>query len=167
MQSPKLNQPWYKNSMVWLAFSPAIIGVIVGLSLVVVGTINFDGTVDEDYYKKGRIIDQTFEQDRLAAQMNLSAELSFSASQLNLQLTGTLTDFPDQLIVLMENPTRSSLDFSIPVQHLGGGKYLGPLPQKIEFDWDVKLYGSNKEWRLYGRDHFPLTSPLVLLPSKR
>ncbi|NLW05048.1 MAG: FixH family protein [Pseudomonadaceae bacterium] len=167
MSSSSNKQPWYKNGMVWLAFSPAIAGVLTGLTLLTVGTINYDGTVNEDYYKEGRGINQSFDQDRLAQEKELEANLAFSDSKLEMNLTGKLTPFPDQLVVLMENATRSSLDFSIPVQHLGSGRYLGNLPQKIEYDWDVKLYGPQKEWRLYGRGHFPLQQPLNLLPSKR
>lgn len=163
--SPK--QPWYKNWLVWLAFSPAIVGVLVGLSLLVVGTIYFDGTVHEDYYKQGRIIDQSFEMDQYALAKNLQAELQFNQGRLQMQLSGDLTSFPDQLVVLMENPTRAALDFSIPLQHLGSGQYLGNLPQEFAHDWDIKLYGPNREWRLYGRENFPSSRTLTLLPSKR
>jgi len=167
MSSNSNNQPWYKNGMVWLAFSPAIAGVLTGLTLLVVGSINYDGTVNENYYKEGRGINQSFEQDRVAERKGLKASLSFTQGMLNMTLVGDLAPFPDQLLVLMENPTRSSLDFSVPVQHLGSGRYLGNLPQKVAYDWDVKLYGPQKEWRLYGRGHFPLQQPLDLLPSKR
>ena len=167
MSSKSNNQPWYKNGMVWLAFSPAIAGVLTGLTLLVVGSINYDGTVNENYYKEGRGINQSFEQDRVAERKGLKASLSFAQGKLNMTLVGDLARFPDQLVVLMENPTRSSLDFSVPVQHLGSGRYLGNLPQKVAYDWDVKLYGPQKEWRLYGRGHFPLQQPLDLLPSKR
>lgn len=167
MSSNSNNQPWYKNGMVWLAFSPAIAGVLTGLTLLVVGSINYDGTVNENYYKEGRGINQSFEQDRVAERKGLNASLSFAQGKLNMTLVGDLASFPDQLVVLMENPTRSSLDFSVPVQHLGSGRYLGNLPQKVAYDWDVKLYGPQKEWRLYGRGHFPLQQPLDLLPSKR
>jgi len=167
MSSNSNNQPWYKNGMVWLAFSPAIAGVLTGLSLLVIGSINYDGTVNEDYYKEGRVINQSFERDRVAERKGLKASLNFTQDKLDMTLVGELAEFPDQLVVLMENPTRSSLDFSIPVQHLGSGHYLGNLPQKIAYDWDVKLYGPQKEWRLYGRGHFPLQQPLDLLPSKR
>ena len=167
MSSNSNNQPWYKNGMVWLAFSPAIAGIFTGLTLLVVGSINYDGTVNEDYYKEGRGINQSFEQDRVAERKGLKANLSFTQGKLNMTLMGDLAPFPDQLLVLMENPTRSSLDFSVPVQHLGSGRYLGSLPQKVTHDWDVKLYGPQKEWRLYGRGHFPLQQPLDLLPSKR
>lgn len=167
MSSKSNNQPWYKNGMVWLAFSPAIAGVLTGLTLLVVGSINYDGTVNENYYKEGRGINQSFEQDRVAERKDLKASLSFEQGRLNMTLVGDLARFPDQLVVLMENPTRSSLDFSVPVQHLGSGRYLGNLPQKVAYDWDVKLYGPQKEWRLYGRGHFPLQQPLDLLPSKR
>lgn len=167
MSSKSNNQPWYKNGMVWLAFSPAIAGVLTGLTLLVVGSINYDGTVNENYYKEGRGINQSFEQDRVAERKGLKASLSFEQGRLNMTLVGDLAPFPDQLVVLMENPTRSSLDFSVPIQHLGSGRYLGNLPQKVAYDWDVKLYGPQKEWRLYGRGHFPLQQPLDLLPSKR
>lgn len=167
MSSNSNNQPWYKNGMVWLAFSPAIAGVFTGLSLLIIGSINYDGTVNENYYKEGRVINQTFEQDRVAERKGLKANLNFAQGKLNMNLSGELAKYPDQLVVLMENPTRSSLDFSVPVQHLGSGDYLGNLPQKVVYDWDVKLYGPQKEWRLYGRGHFPLQQPLDLLPSKR
>lgn len=161
------SSPWYKNGIVWLAFSPAIAGVLTGLSLLVIGSMNYDGTVHEDYYKEGRTINQSFERDHVAQQLNLHASLRFTQSQLYLDLSGDLQKFPDQLVVLMENPTRSSLDFSIPVQHLQNGRYIGNLPRNPEYDWDVKLYGAEREWRLYGRAHFPMQAPLELQPSNR
>lgn len=161
------SNPWYKNSMVWLAFSPALAGVAVGLTLLVVGILNYDGPVHEDYYREGRTINQSFERDRVARELNLQGSLRFTQSQLFLDLSGQLERFPDQLVVLMENPTRSSLDFSVPVQHLQSGRYVGNLPRNPEHDWDVKLYGPEREWRLYGRGHFPMQQSLELHPSKR
>lgn len=167
MNNSNTSTPWYKNGIVWLAFSPALVGILVGLSLLVIGTLQYDGTVNENYYKEGRAINQSFERDQLAQDLELRASLRFTPSQLYLDLTGQLEQFPDQLVILMENPTRSSLDFSIPIQHLQGGRYVGNLPQIPKNDWDVKLYGPEREWRLHARAHFPRQESLELLPSQR
>jgi|AntRauTorckE6833_2_1112554.scaffolds.fasta_scaffold44519_1 hypothetical protein len=161
--SPK--KPWYKEPISWLAFGPAILGVFSGLTLLVVGNINYDGVVHEDYYKEGRAINQSFERDRYAEELDLTASLRFVSNQLHLDLSGQLASFPDEMLVLMENPTRANKDFSIPIQHLQGGRYLGSLPQQPSNDWDIKLYGPNKEWRLHSRAHFPLQGPLEMRPS--
>lgn len=158
---------WYKEPMFWLAFTPVTLGVIFGLTLLYIGIKNFDGTVHEDYYKEGRAINQSFERDRLAQQLDLQASLTFTPTQLQMLLTGQLERFPDQLVLLMENPTRSALDFSIPLQHMGNGRYQGNLPQTPNNDWDIKLYGAEREWRLYARAHFPRETPVILEPSQR
>ncbi|SFC15601.1 hypothetical protein SAMN05660443_1654 [Marinospirillum celere] len=159
--------PWYKEPICWLAFSPAIAGVIVGLTLLTIGINNYDGPVHEDYYKEGRAINQSFERDQYARDLDLQASLRFTRDQLQMDLSGQLESFPDQLVVLMENPTRSALDFSIVVQHLQGGRYLGNLPRQPEHDWDIKLYGSEREWRLYARASFPASNAIELRPSQR
>lgn len=161
------HQPWYKNTMVWFAFSPAIIGVCVGLTLLTIGTITFDGTVHENYYKEGRAINQSFDQDRLAMAKNIKATLVFAGQELQLELNGEFDQHPAELVVLMENPTRSKLDFAIPVKHLANGHYLGQLPKAVNYDWDVKIFGPEKDWRIYGRGYFPLSQPLELRPSER
>lgn len=160
-------QPWYKNSMVWLAFSPVIIGVMVGLTLLTIGTATFDGTVHENYYKEGRAINQSFDQDRVAFAKELKATLIFTDTEVQLELAGNLEEYPQELVLLLENPTRSSLDFQIPVKQLAKGHYLGKLEQEIKYDWDIKIFGENREWRLHGRSYFPLTQPLVILPIER
>lgn len=163
--SPKT--PWYKEPICWLAFAPALAGVGVGLTLLIVGILNYDGVVHDDYYKEGRGINQSFERDRVSREMELNAQLRFTPDQLQLDLSGQLSDYPEQLVVLMENPTRSALDFSIPLQHLQGGRYLGHLPQHPENKWDIRLYGPEREWRLQGRSHFPTRSVIELQPSQR
>ncbi|WP_416886195.1 FixH family protein [Marinospirillum sp.] len=159
--------PWYKEPMVWLAFSPAIFGVIVGLTLLTIGVLSYDGPVHEDYYREGRTINQSFERDRVARDLGLRADVRFTGDQVVLNLSGDLADFPHELVVLMENATRSSLDFSVPLRHIHAGQYVGDLPQQAQHQWDVKLYGPEREWRLYGRAEFPMTRTLVLQPSQR
>ncbi len=159
--------PWYKEPVCWLAFSPAIAGVFVGLTLLTVGVLNFDGPVHEDYYKEGRAINQSFERDRVSRELGLQADLRFTRDQLQMDLSGQLERFPDQLVVLMENPTRSALDFSIVMQHLQGGRYLGNLPRQPEHEWNLKLYGPEREWRLQARSDFPTNQAVLLKPSQR
>lgn len=168
MSSPSTEKtPWYKEPVCWMAFSPAIAGVFVGLTLLTIGVNNFDGPVHEDYYKEGRAINQSFERDQVARDLDLQAALRFTRDQLQMDLSGQLDQFPDQLVVLMENPTRSALDFSIVMQHLQGGRYLGNLPRRPEHDWDIKLYGSEREWRLHARASFPTSGAVELRPSQR
>lgn len=165
--SKSQKNPWYKEPVCWLAFAPAIAGVLVGLTLLTVGILNYDGVVHEDYYKEGRGINQSFERDQVSRDLGLIASLRFTRDQLQMDLSGQLDTYPDQLVVLMENPTRSALDFSVPVQHLQGGRYLGNLPRDPEHNWDIKLYGPEREWRLYGRSSFPTQSAVELKPSQR
>ena len=159
--------PWYKEPVCWLAFSPAIAGVCVGLTLLTIGILNYDGPVHEDYYREGRAINQSFERDRVARELGLQADLRFTRDQLHMDLSGQLDRYPDQLVVLMENPTRSALDFNIVVQHLHGGRYVGNLPQNPEHAWDIKVYGPEREWRLHSRGDFPTNQAISLLPSNR
>lgn len=159
--------PWYKEPMVWLAFSPAIFGVIVGLTLLTIGVLSYDGPVHEDYYREGRTINQSFERDRVARDLSLRADLRFTADQVILNLAGQLESFPPELEILMENTTRAALDFSVPIRHIQAGQYVGNLPQQPVNQWDVKLYGPEREWRLYGRADFPSQQTLVLQPGRR
>ncbi len=159
--------PWYKEPWFFLAFTPAALGVVFGLTILTIGLNTFDGTVHEDYYKEGRAINQSFDRDRHARELNLLASLQFAQDQLHMDLSGQLSVFPDQLVVLMENPTRAAMDFEIPLQHLRGGRYVGNLPQSFANEWDIKIYGPEREWRIYGRGSFPRETPVVLSPSRR
>ncbi|WP_114418079.1 FixH family protein [Marinospirillum perlucidum] len=161
----KSRKPWYKEPFAWLAFFPVTLGVFFGLSLLVIGNINYDGVVDENYYKEGLAINQSFERDRFAEELNLTASLRFVQDQLHMDLQGQLPEYPEELLVHMENPTRASKDFTIAMKHLQGGRYLGTLTQQPDNDWDVKLYGPDREWRLSSRASFPLQAPLEMAPS--
>lgn len=69
--------PWYRQFWFWFVFGPLIIIVFVCAFLVSTALRNADDVIIDNYYKEGRMINQTLEQDKQAKLLGLSAELRF------------------------------------------------------------------------------------------
>ena len=82
--------------------------------------------VDDQYYKEGLAINQSLDQDRRAAQLNLSAEIIFRSlngsdtTQLEVNLSG-LESYPAELTLLLLHPGSQSLDQNLDLKQLAAG----------------------------------------------
>lgn len=158
-------KPWFRQPLVWLVIAFPAISVIGGISLLIFSISIDDGVVVDDYYKRGKEINQVLTRDRKAIEMGIRGVSIYAAD--NNQITITLasskgTDLGSHTIHLdLMHATRGGMDVSKPLIKTGEGLYQVTLDKNLALGpWHVQI--STQDWRIHGRIHIPdnFTSPL-------
>lgn len=140
---PKTNeadQPWYRQFWFWFLMTPLMVVIVVVLTFVGVSLFYADDLVVDSYYKEGRTINQSFEQEARAHAMELKAELNFD------QITGEVLlslhaneDLPPQLLLAIDHPVSADFDERILLREVNPGYYRGDLTRPLEYRWYLTL----------------------------
>lgn len=162
--------PWYKQFWPWFILSPLLIVICAGFWMLYMAIVTNDGVIVDNFYKDGLGIEVRTEQDALARNLGLNANLDWSSQQLRLQLRGVNTGYPNQLSLLVVFPTKSSRDVEIVLAHQGAGIYTGKIPEPITGKRQLQLQPivdtDEAQWRLHAQVELPLFSGSVeLLPK--
>ena len=153
---------WYKEPYVWLIIGIPSSAVIVGMIMLWLSIVSFDGLVADDYYKKGMQIDQVLNRERAATALQLKGEFRLGAStgetvSLNLAMpestNATPFSFPEVIDIELSYATSAGLDESFQMTQTSPGQYQGPTLSLPPGRWYV--YVGTQEWRLNGE----LTTP--------
>lgn len=146
--------PWYRHYYVWFLIAVPAVAVVGGIATLIVAASTFDGLVVDDYYKRGLEINRTFERDRAARDMQLTASLLINGDSPRFRVVLKGNDRfhePEQIQVSFLHATRSGLDQSRSLKSMGGGIYEGGNPDLPPGIWYVMIEAQG--WRLLERWH--------------
>ncbi len=148
INSPPVN-PWYKQPWLWFLLSIPIASVILSSIMVTVAVLGRDSLVSDNYYKDGMAINQTIEQDKLAASLGLQPKLSIKGQDLLLELNAS-GELPVQAFLTLKllHPTVSAKDVVLKLLPSGNGLFIGELPHLIEGRRYLDLYAFDNSWRI-------------------
>ena len=140
MKTEQDTQPFYRQFWFWFVFTPLIVVVCVSLTMVTVAFRHADDVVIDNYYKEGRMINQTMEQDRRALELNLTAQLRFdrTTGEVFLQIPQQAS-VPAQLLLLLDHPFEADLDQQVVLQQTSSGHYRGSLEFNPRNNWYLSL----------------------------
>lgn len=164
--------PWYRQFWFWFVFGPLIFIIFMCMVTVTIAFKNSDDVVTDNYYKVGRMINQTFGQEEKAVALNLAAQVKFDqlTGEVSLSLTGNHS-FPKQLMLFLDNPAKANKDQSILLTEITAGSYRGELSAPIEYSWYIALVPETDvnrrkqaEWLLNGQIDIAKTSEAHLVP---
>ena len=129
-----------------------------------------DGVIVDNFYKDGLGIEVRTEQDMVARNLGLNANLKWAGRTLSVELKGLTTGYPDQLSLLIVFPTKSSRDIQVLLNHQGAGVYKGALTEEVTGTRQLQLEpvsGSvENSWRLHAKAQLPPLSSYVALTPK-
>ncbi|UTF60048.1 FixH family protein [Gilvimarinus sp. DA14] len=172
MQDRSAN-PWYREPWAWFVLTPLIVVVIVSLSFVTVAVRHADDTVIDNYYKQGRMINQSLEQDKRAANWQLQAELQWrgAKSEVNVELSSPVIPAPEELTLWLDHPFEESLDTRLTLQKVSDTSYRAQSPN-LTHQWYVTLVPGRSDsgrtdspWRLRGEINFDHREQWTLSPT--
>jgi hypothetical protein len=150
---------WFKQFWPWFLIALPMAAVIASIYTVMVAFDNKDSLVKSDYYKEGLAINVQLQQEQLAKQLALGAEIRFNEQDVHLDLHGN-ADFvwPASLNLQLIHPVNDKMDFTIPLVHLGEGKYQGSHQQQLQHRWHLQLSplltSPQDSWLLQSEIHF-------------
>lgn len=172
MKEEQDNRPWYRQFWLWVVLAP-LIAVVCAMSVMVTMAFrNADDVVIDNYYKQGRMINQTMEQDRRALALNLSAHLRFdrTTGEVFMQIPGQ-EKLPEQLLLLLGHPFDADLDQQLIMQKLSANNYRGELTSNPSYAWYLTLMPEldpanrkDAEWILSGEIDFETAEETDLRP---
>lgn len=169
-------KPWYREFWFWFVFSPLIYIMIMCSITVTIALKGADDVIIDNYYKEGRMINQTLEQDQRARDLGLNADLQFDRTTGELVLSlgsnsGEAVTLPDTLLLMMGHPVKEEKDQLIPLKAIAPGRYRGELLAAPEYSWYLTLYPisditqrKTAPWTLSGEIDFRLSEQARLVP---
>lgn len=180
MTQEQSGQPWYREFWAWFVLAPLITSVVVS-SLLLSTAIRFgDDELTDDYYKKGRMINQSLEQVERAAAMGLVAELKFDLELGDLTLAFTnVAEQPqnEQMTLFLDHPISEDLDRVLVLRRFAPGNYRADLDYRLNNRWYLRLLPDDQtdpalaaedseprpdQWRLNGEIDFSAYQAVVL-----
>jgi hypothetical protein len=148
-------QPWYRHRWPWLLMIGPVAVLIAGFITTWISFAGADALVVDDYYKKGKAINQDLHRDRAAAALRLSATMRYDA--VRGELTGRVQGMPSaaSVVVQLIHPTMPAKDIRRSVTTDASGAFSVPLPLLDRARWQVQLEDTAGQWRLHGDWHWP------------
>ena len=177
---------WHKEPWVW--FIVAVIGVTLcwGTFLLTISIRHADEIVVDDYYKVGKAINQDLRRDQRAAELQLQAAIALqpknldssqTPTQVQVQISGVLTEWPQQLrlhvipvardqykqtIALVQTPHNKQLYAGTTAAITEGYHYL----QLETLDPMVPEQGYLKGWRINNKAMITHGEPTLLFTTQ-
>ncbi len=131
---------WYKQFWGWFVFTPLFVVIIASLFFVSTAFKHADDVVIDNYYKEGRMINQSFEQDQEAIRLALKGELRFDrvSGEIMLKLDAA-EKLPTTLLLHLSHPANEDYDQRFELKRNAGNVYRGDLDRRIDYRWYVRI----------------------------
>jgi len=174
--TPEVIAPWYRQFWFWFVFGPLIFIIIMCIFTVSLAFRHADDVVIDNYYKEGRMINQTLDQDKRAKELGLVALIKFDIDkhQVTLRMDHPRMDgksHPEILLLNMGHPVKATMDQIIQLHKISGSQYKGKLLAPPEYNWYLTVYSVEKienrddaEWSLSGQINFSVRRDAWLKP---
>jgi hypothetical protein len=149
-------EPWYRQFWPWFIIALPATAVVAGLITVYIATVNRDPLVKDNYYKEGLALNQDLARSRRAAELGISAELTYDAASATVTLatTGVPADVQRLTLVLL-HPTLANQDLDVTLTRAADGRYQAQMPPLAPAYWRVRLLPETDDWRLETRLSVP------------
>tara|TARA_B100000446_G_scaffold183952_1_gene205022 strand:+ start:5816 stop:6319 length:504 start_codon:yes stop_codon:yes gene_type:complete len=144
------DKPWYRHPYLWLAMLLPASAVVAGLVTLYIAIVNADSPVVDEWYKEGRGINRSMEQEHLAARLGIGLELSQVGAGIQARLVSeTAIPLPENITVTLRHPTLADRDTTIELFQVDSNHYRadGVLPADGRRKATVTASGGH--WRLY------------------
>jgi len=148
--------PWYKHRWPWLLMLGPALVVVAGSYTIWLAFSTRDAMVVDDYYQRGKAINQDLRRDRVASRLGLSVTLRYDAARglIEGSLAGSGAT-AGSVQVHMTHATQPDKDRVLRASLNGQGRFSAPLPFLEAGRWRVMVEGEQRDWRLAGTWRWP------------
>lgn len=141
-------QVWYKQFWPWFLILLPLAAVTASFYTLTLAINTRDSLVVDDYYNKGKAINEDISRLKLADHLHIRGELLIIGDKARLMLNkGDLPAFP-ALKVYFYHPTLQDHDFSQMINADYNGVYRFDLPSAISGKWQVSIEPFDARWRI-------------------
>jgi len=150
--------PWYAQRWPWLLMLGPIVVIVAGSITGWLAYTRQDAMVVDDYYKRGKAINQDLRRDRVASAMRLSFAARYDAAKgmLRGELASIGRPVTAPFRISLAHSTLPEKDLVLHVQADAQGRFAVALPLLERARWQVTVEGSKGDWRLASELRWPL-----------
>lgn len=142
-------RPWYRQFWPWFLIMLPATSVVGGIALVIIAVKNADDVVADSWYKDGRAINRSMDEENLARSLGIDVSALAQDAQVQVRLNSE-TPFPHPgiLTLALRHPTLAAEDRVFELSHDADGVYsgAGDLP---DGRWVVTVSPGDGNWQLY------------------
>jgi hypothetical protein len=157
--------PWYKQRWPWLLMIGPAWVVVGAIIMITLASRTPDALVVDDYYKRGKAINQDLSRDRAAAERQLQVEARYNPASERLEgvLSAAGKPMAAALDIQLVHSTQPDKDLKLAARSDGEGRFSVPLPMLERARWQVIVEGEGRTWRLTGEWRWPDEQDVTLV----
>jgi hypothetical protein len=140
------NKAWYKQFWPWFLILLPLLSIVRGVVTVIIAADNKPDMVVDDYYSKGKAINNDLTLIKNAQADNISASITQSGDELIINLTGVQDK--SSIHLFLYHSTQAKRDLSQLLTADGSGNYRYQSKQLLTGKWQVRIEPFDKSWRL-------------------
>jgi hypothetical protein len=156
--------PWYAQRWPWLLMLGPAIVLVAGAITGWLAYTRQDAMVVDDYYKRGKAINQDLRRDRAASALQLSLKARYDAGRG--VLSGAISSFgkplPAPFRINLAHSTLPEKDIKLDVQPDANGHFAVALPLLERARWQVSVEGADGSWRMASELRWPAQQAIAI-----
>ena len=138
------NDVWYKNPWVWLVIFFPVLAVVAGIATVIITSQNQPDMVVDDYYKKGKAINQELTLYNKALELGVELSLNVTQDRIEVKSNKTLPAIKLQMV----HSTLAASDFTIVLTPNAIGSFSATVEQSLDGKWQAILMPMDESWKV-------------------
>lgn len=144
---------WFKNPWVWLVIFFPVLSVVAGIATVIITSQNQPEMVIDDYYKKGKAINQELTLYNKAEELGVNLQIKVTDSRVEVKAN----DKHPALKITMIHSTLGAKDFSLVVTPNAIGTMSAGIDQDITGKWQIIIAPMDDSWKIKSELALPYT----------
>ncbi|MDA8621492.1 FixH family protein [Psychrosphaera sp.] len=142
---------WYKNGWVWLIIALPALTVVAGIATVVITSLNQPEMVVDDYYKKGKAINQELTLYQAYTDSGIQLDVRLEGQRFELKSSEVLSAIKINLV----HSTQGKRDLNFVMTPNAVGTYTKTLDTALTGKWTVFVEPMDGTWKVQQKLAFP------------
>jgi len=140
-------KPWYREFWLWFVFTPPLISIVIGLSLLTTAIKHGDSLVVDHHTQAGRSLHRDDSRQRAVTDLGLEVRLVIDREDglISVLLEG-LDQPPLTLNLLLAHPTLASRDVSVVLHPDITGIFRGQADTAVTGRYYLRLQPDDDHW---------------------
>lgn len=138
------SESWYRNPWVWLIIALPLSAVIGGISTIIITNKHQPDLVVDDYYKKGKAINQELTLYDNAARLGVKLQVKVNEHRVEVK---SPTDFT-ALKVQMIHSTLAAQDFDLILTPNAVGTLSSSIEDLMPGKWQIIVMPLDMSWKI-------------------
>ena len=135
---------WFKNPWVWLIIALPLSAVIGGIATVIITNKHQPDMVVDEYYKKGKAINQELTLYENAEKLNIAFDIRVTQHRVELKAN---QDFP-ALKLQFSHSTLAHKDFDLVLTKNAKGTFSSTFDHEIDGKWLLFVSPMDMSWKM-------------------